>query len=111
VRCAFRCVASIMIRSGLPPLCADAAFAEPFGCVQQAAHKTIYNRFPVLDHKHDRAHDPPVVHPRDPVRTGKIALDPTHLRLRHQNKSVMAKPPRLADESANSTLRKKFKMS
>jgi hypothetical protein len=39
---------------------------------------------PILDHKHDRTHDPPVVHPRDPMRKRKIALDPAHLRLRQQ---------------------------
>src|SRR6478752_3332306 len=27
---------------------------------------------PVLDHKHDRADDPPIVHPRDPMRERKI---------------------------------------
>jgi hypothetical protein len=29
---------------------------------------------PVLDHKYDRTHNPPVVHPRDPMRKRKIAL-------------------------------------
>src|SRR5271166_1931583 len=33
----------------------------------------------VLDHKHDRADDPAIVHPRHPMRARKIALDPTHL--------------------------------
>src|SRR5579872_5184977 len=62
----------------------------------------------VLDHKDDAAHDPAIVHARDPVRERKILFDPTHLRLGKKNKSDMAKPPRLAYESANPTLRKKF---
>src|SRR5580658_7739568 len=38
----------------------------------------------VLDYEDDAAHDPPVVHPRNPVRERKVPLDPTHLRLREQ---------------------------
>src|ERR1700683_56421 len=63
---------------------------------------------PVLDHKHDGADDPPVVHPRDPMRKRKIPLNPTHLNSRQQNKSAMTKPPRLASESANPPPRKYF---
>src|SRR5579872_6680140 len=32
----------------------------------------------VLDHKDDAAHDPTIVHARDPVRERKILFDPTH---------------------------------
>src|ERR1700729_1121304 len=39
---------------------------------------------PVLDHEHDRADDPPIVHPRDPMRERKIPLNPTHLNPRQQ---------------------------
>ena len=37
---------------------------------------------PVLDHKDDRAHDPAVIDPGDPVRPRKIPLNPAHLNLR-----------------------------
>src|ERR1700723_1611837 len=39
---------------------------------------------PVLDHEHDRADDPPIVPPRDPMRERKIPLNPTHLNPRQQ---------------------------
>src|SRR5664279_6193421 len=39
---------------------------------------------PILDHKYNRAHDPPVVDPSDPMRPRKIARDPTHLSLRQE---------------------------
>src|SRR3984885_9690589 len=39
---------------------------------------------PVLDHKDDRADDPPIVHPRDPMRKRKIPFNPTHLNPRQQ---------------------------
>jgi hypothetical protein len=39
---------------------------------------------PILDHKHDRAHDPTVVHSRDAMRQRKISHNPTHLSLRQQ---------------------------
>jgi hypothetical protein len=60
----------------------------------------------VLDHKDDGADDPPVVHPGDPMRERKIPFNPTHLNPRQQKKSGMAKPPRLAYESANPPPRK-----
>ena len=43
---------------------------------------------PVLDHEDDAAHDPPVVHPRDPVRQRKIRLDTAHLRLGKQKQII-----------------------
>src|ERR1700733_9662471 len=69
-RCALRCVASIITRSGLPPLCANAANLVEH---PQAAStdKPIVDRLvwtisrrgvapekPILDRKHDRDHDP-----------------------------------------------------
>src|SRR5580692_681024 len=39
---------------------------------------------PVLDHKDDRADDPPIVHPRNPMREWKIPFNPTHLNPRQQ---------------------------
>src|ERR1700729_2124196 len=39
---------------------------------------------PVLDHKDDRADDPPIVHPRNPMRKWKIPFNPTHLNPRQQ---------------------------
>src|SRR5580700_8432256 len=39
---------------------------------------------PILDHKHNRAHDPTVIHPRDAMRQRKIPHNPTHLSLRQQ---------------------------
>src|SRR5664279_4900877 len=77
-------VASIMIRSGLPPLRANAAKILLNTPKRLPANEPIVDRLvravlsrrvapakPVLDHKHDRAHDPPVVNPRHPVRTWK----------------------------------------
>src|ERR1700722_9228212 len=51
---------------------------------------------PILDHKHNRADDPPIVYPRDPMRQRKIPLNPTHLRLRKQEQisHSEASPPR-----------------
>src|SRR6202041_601581 len=62
----------------------------------------------VPDHKDDRADNPTIVNPRDPMRKQEIPFNPTHLRLDSKNKSAMAKPPRLAYESANPPLRKNF---
>src|SRR3984957_20417518 len=39
---------------------------------------------PVLDHKDDRADDPPIVHPLNPMREWKIPFNPTHLNPRQQ---------------------------
>src|SRR6195256_3109752 len=39
---------------------------------------------PVLDHKDDRADDPPIVHPRNPRREWKIPFNPTHRNPRQQ---------------------------
>ena len=39
---------------------------------------------PILHHKHNRAHDPTVVHPRDAMRQRKIPHNPTHLSQRQQ---------------------------
>src|ERR1700730_7257962 len=94
VRCAFRCVASIMIRSGLPPLPASSAKIllnttpanEPIvdRLVRAIVGRSVAPTQPVLDHEHDRADDPPIVHPRDPMRERKIPLNPTHLNPRQQ---------------------------
>jgi hypothetical protein len=67
---------------------------------------------PVPDDKHNRAHDPTVVNPSNPVRKRKIPLNPTHLSLRQQEQiSHKAKPPRLAYESGIPGLCKKFNRS
>src|SRR5580692_8526645 len=52
---------------------------------------------PVPDHKHDRAHDPTVVHARDAIRQRKIPFNPTHLNPRQQEQishkqSLLASP-------------------
>jgi hypothetical protein len=116
VRCAVRCVASIMIRSGLAPLRASsvehaqtAPADEPIvDCLVRAiVARSIAPAQPVLDHKHNRAHNPPIVHPRDPMQQRKIPLNPTHLNLL----TVKTNQPSrslLAYESANPKFRKKF---
>src|ERR1700722_12802585 len=52
---------------------------------------------PILDHKHNRAHDPTVVNSGDPVRQRKIPINPTHLSLRQQeqisHKRSLPAPP------------------
>src|SRR3984885_9940991 len=49
---------------------------------------------PVPDHKHDRAHDPTVVHARDAMRQWKIPFNPTHLNPRQQEQiSHRQSPP------------------
>src|ERR1700733_4584776 len=45
---------------------------------------------PVLDHKDDRADDPPIVHPRNPMRKWKIPFNPTHLNPRQQKQITHA---------------------
>jgi hypothetical protein len=82
-----------MIRSALAPL--RASFREdPVEHAHAApAHETVVDRRvravacgrvapaqPVLDDEDDRAHDPPIVDPRDPVRQWEIGFDPAHLR-------------------------------
>src|SRR5579872_5699075 len=62
----------------------------------------------VLDHKDDAAHDPAIVHARIPCESGKYCSIRRICAWERRNKSDMAKPPRLAYESANPTLRKKF---
>jgi hypothetical protein len=50
----------------------------------------------VLDHKDDRADDPPIVHPRNPLREWKIPFNPTHLNPRQQkqiNHGEASQPP------------------
>jgi hypothetical protein len=51
----------------------------------------------VLDDEYDRADNPPVIHPSDPMRKRKIARDPVHLRFRKQKQISHgeASPPRL----------------
>jgi hypothetical protein len=79
VRCAFRCVVSIMIRSGLPPLRANARenlVEHTLRATLVAAHRSLF-----LITKQDltiRRSSTPA-----PMQRRKIALDPTHLRLTH----------------------------
>src|ERR1700677_2967872 len=84
------------------------ALARQFGEDRGILPRRVTPAKPIPDHEHDDAHNPPVIHPRDAVRQRKIALDAAHLRFRKQNKSAMAKPPRLAYESADPTQGKKF---
>ena len=97
VRCAFRCVASIMTRSGLRPLmrqrCENlvehphtAPANEPIvdRLVRAILRRGVAPTKPILDHKHNRAHDPTVVHSRDAMRQRKIPPNPTHLSPRQQ---------------------------
>src|ERR1700735_740554 len=50
----------------------------------------------VPDHKDDRAHNPTIVNPRDPMRKREIPFNPTHLRLDSKNnqpwRSLLASP-------------------
>ena len=65
----------------------------------------------VPDHKYDRAHNPTIVNPRDPVRKQKYRSIRRICAWDSKNKSTMTKPPRLAHESANPPLRKNFNRS
>src|SRR3984957_3533619 len=51
---------------------------------------------PILDHKHNRADDPPIVYPRDPMPQRKIPPNPPPRRLRKQEQisHPEASPPR-----------------
>src|SRR5271155_2280603 len=67
---------------------------------------------PVLDHKDDRADDPPIVHPRNPMREWKIPFNPTHLNPRQQKQiSHGEASPTSAYESGNPPLSKNFNRS
>jgi hypothetical protein len=63
----------------------------------------------VLDHKPDGAHDQSTR--AMPCDSGKYRSIRRICAPESRNKSDMAKPPRLAHESANSTMRKKFNRS
>src|ERR1700733_9187206 len=79
--------------------------------VRTIVARSIAPTQPILDHKHNRADDPPVVDPSDPVRPRKIALDPTHLSLRQQKQISHGEASLLAYESANPTLSNNFNRS
>jgi hypothetical protein len=47
----------------------------------------------LLDDEDDRAHDLPIVHPRDPVRQREVDFDPAHLRLGEQKQISHGEAP------------------
>jgi len=61
---------------GVPVVCVCVRHAK--GVLSVRANK------PAPDHVNDPRHDPPVIHPRYPVRQREIRLDPAHLRLAQQ---------------------------
>ena len=98
VRCAFRCVASIMIRSGLPPL--PASSAKILLNTPRRLQRTNRIDCRLLAGRcraERRATQPAVsitktialtirriIHPRNPMREWKIPFNPTHLNPRQQ---------------------------
>jgi hypothetical protein len=113
-----------MIRSALPPLARQfgedlVGHAQPAPADEPVTDRLVRAILPwfvtppknIPNHKHDGAHNPPVIHPRDAVRQRK---NPSIRRIcssESKNKSAMAKPHRLPYESVYSTQCKKFNRS
>lgn len=63
---------------------------------------------PIPDDEDDPADHTPVIHPCDPVRQGKKGLIRRICASESKNKSAMATPPCVTNESADNLIRKNF---